>query len=52
MCVLEFLNAYTNQSDFPLFKLFIPMYIFTLETEMSFYVKVVVALWFLKQYDV
>jgi hypothetical protein len=44
MCVLEFLNPYTNQSAVPLFELFILMYIFTLETEMSFYVKAVVSL--------
>jgi hypothetical protein len=44
MCVLEFLNAYTNQSAFPFLKLFTLMYIITLETEMSFYINVVVAL--------
>jgi len=44
MCVLEFLIAYTNQGAFPLSKLFILMYIFTLKAEMSFDVKVVVAL--------
>jgi hypothetical protein len=44
MCVLEFVIAYTSQCAFPLFKSFILIYVFALKSEMSFDIKLVVAL--------